>query len=54
MHLMVQLVMVRIFIIQSDSVFYLYPLIAVMSVITGGIVGVMGHFIKDVIYDLRF
>ena len=44
-HLTTQLIVVRLFIIQSNSVFTLYPVIAVISVLTGVLTGLAGFYV---------
>ncbi|MCL2063865.1 MAG: Gx transporter family protein [Candidatus Cloacimonetes bacterium] len=51
-HLLTQLIVVRIFIIQSDSILLLYPLIAVISIVTGFLTGLCGFYFNKTI-DLR-
>ena len=51
-HLLTQLCIVRILIIQSNSIFSLYPIIAILSVFTGILTGLASYyFIKYI--DLR-
>jgi len=44
-HLIAQLVIVRLLIIQSDTIFSLYPIIAITSVITGFLTGLAGLYV---------
>ena len=57
-HLTTQLVVVRLLIIQSNSVFNLYPIIAITSVITGLLTGLAGFYVMKHIpiknYELGF
>ena len=51
-HLVTQLILVRLLIIHSDSIFTLYPVIAVTSVVTGFLTGFIGNYVLKYI-DLR-
>ena len=45
-HLVTQLLVLRIFIIQSDTILLLYPFIAVSSIIAGFLTGLVGYYIN--------
>ena len=51
-HLLTQLIIMRIFIIQNNSILLLYPLIAVISILTGLLTGMIGSLFNKYI-DMR-
>ena len=51
-HLLSQLIVVRFFILPSDSILLLYPLIAVISIVAGFLTGLFGYFFNNTI-DFR-
>lgn len=53
-HLLTQLVLVRMIIIKSDSIFKIYPLIGISSIITGMITGVFALIFLKHLHVVKF